>query len=235
MQTLAMKPEPAMPGGMNMLTILRLSSLIFLLALCVRSSAQELPSFEGEDELGFSIGLCYTTIPIELHPDSTLPENAALWARSGGGASLGLRYHRRLGARVKIGTQLNLVLLNNEIVYEDDEGVVIEKTLFPAAVEIPLHFSFTNRSPSNNISALFGVKLSRIIGASDEDFILGDSFMSADFGLGKEFVFPKFKVAPEIVYSFGLENLYRFSTYPEYSNYLSSLSLNQLSLKLHFY
>lgn len=212
--------------------------ILFCFLMTVKSTGAQVGENEvvtDEDLFGISIGLSYGAIQLDLISDTTLPVNAALWGRNAGGASFGFRYQKSLSQNVKVGAQLNIVLLRNDIIYEDDEGLVIEKPLYPAVLEVPLHFSFSNKKGDHNISAHFGVKLSRLVSSLDKDFILRDSFTSADFGLGKELEFKRFTMSPEITYSFGLENLYRQSSINEFSTYIQSITVNQLSLKLHFY
>ena len=83
---------------------------------------------------------------------------------------------------------------------------------------------------------MFGVKITKSLEIKlDQEFILRDSFTSAEFGLGKEFDLARFTIAPEIMYSFGLENLYRYSILPEFAENVEQLVLNQLVVRVLFY
>lgn len=149
---------------------------------------------------------------------------------------MGLVYQRQLDTRIKIRPALNLILIDNYIIYENDDGSNLRKDIFPAFVELPIHFKFTNKAPTNNISVLFGVKITKSLEIKlDQEFILRDSFTSAEFGLGKEFDLARFTIAPEIMYSFGLENLYRYSILPEFAENVEQLVLNQLVVRVLYY
>jgi hypothetical protein len=164
--------------------------------------------------------------------ETTLPDStgARIWSRNQGGLSMGLVYNKPIDERISIRPAINITFLDNVIVYEDNEGTTVQKEIFPTFIEIPIHMHF------NNISALFGVKLTKSLsGKPDSEFILRDSFTSAEFGLGKEFDLKHFRISPVVSYSFGLENLFRYSTLDAFSSSIDQLLLNQLSIRVQFY
>lgn len=187
-----------------------------------------------DDGFGFNFAFVYGQVNLQTNlPDST---GARIWAQNQGGLSMGLVYHKAIDPRISIRPQLNITFLDNIVMYEDNDGTSVQKDIFPAFVEIPIHLHFTNKALSNNISVLFGVKLTKSLnGKPDSEFILRDSFTSAEFGLGKEFELERFRIAPEVSYSFGLENLFRYSTLPAFSTGIEQLTLNQLSIRVLFY
>jgi hypothetical protein len=170
--------------------------------------------------------------------ETTLPDStgARIWSRNQGGLSMGLVYNKPIDERISIRPAINITFLDNVIVYEDNEGTTVQKEIFPTFIEIPIHMHFTNKALGNNISALFGVKLTKSLsGKPDSEFILRDSFTSAEFGLGKEFDLKHFRISPVVSYSFGLENLFRYSTLDAFSSSIDQLLLNQLSIRVQFY
>lgn len=199
------------------------------------ANAQEQPEAARKlGGFGFNLGFVYGQT--DLQTDLTSNSDERLWVQNQGGFSLGLVYHRKIDPRISIKPQLNLTLIDNFIVYENNDGTNLRKEIFPAFIELPLHLHFTNKAPNNNISALFGVKITKSLDAKlDQEFILRDSFTSAEFGLGKEFDLKNFTISPEITYSFGLENLYRYSILPEFAENVEQLVLNQLVIRVLFY
>jgi hypothetical protein len=189
---------------------------------------------KAESGFGFNIGFVYGHTKLETSLNSASDER--LWVQDQGGFTMGIAYQRQLDQRISIRPALNLTLIDNYIVYENDDGSNLRKDIFPAFIELPIHFKFTNKAPTNNISVLFGVKITKSLDAKlDQEFILRDSFTSAEFGLGKEFDLARFTIAPEIMYSFGLENLYRYSILPEFAENVEQLVLNQLVVRVLFY
>lgn len=210
---------------------MKIATTTIALLLCLCSQGQ-LENKSGG--FGFSLGLVYGQAAL----DAQVPDDpsAQLWVQNQGGASLGLLYQHKLDQRISVKGQLNLTWIDSYIVYEASDGTFLRKEVFPAYVELPIHFHFTNKAENNNISALFGIKINKSLDANlDQEFILKDSFTSAEFGLGKEFDFDRFTLAPEVTYSFGLENLYRYSILPEFGEHVEQLVLNQLSIRLLFY
>ncbi|NNE55736.1 MAG: hypothetical protein HKN32_06925 [Flavobacteriales bacterium] len=210
-------------------------SILGLLAMCASISltAQE-PVEEKKGGFGFNMGLVYgqAILKTDLGEDP----NIRIWVQNQGGVSTGVLYQHKLDHRVSVKGQLNLTWLESFVAYETNDGVSIRKEIFPAFAEIPIHLHFTNRAENNNISALFGLKISKSLDPGlDQEFILRDSFTSAEFGLGKEFDFKQFTIAPEVTYSFGLENLYRYSILPEFAENVEQLVLNQLAIRILFY
>ncbi len=206
----------------------------FLLALSVSALSFAQDKVEKRGGFGFNVGFVYGQANLK----ADLPEasESRMWVQNQGGASMGLLYHHELDSRISVKGQLNLTWLDSFVVYESSDGTFLRKEIFPTFIELPLHFHFTNKAENNNISALFGVKITKSLDTGiDQEFILRDSFTSAEFGLGKEFDLQHFSIAPEITYSFGLENLYRYSILPEFAEHVEQLVLNQLSIRLLFY
>jgi hypothetical protein len=195
--------------------------------------AQEPSVFVEDGGFGGTVGATYGFVNLGV---KDLDKSQRIWARNQSGFNAGVFYNIELDRRIRIRPGINLVILENQLVYEDESGLVIEKNIFPSYVEIPIQFVFANKDFGKNISAVFGVKLNKSLRTGrDEELIVRDSFSSAEFGIGKEFSLKHFRISPELTYSFGLENLYRYSTIPEFSDHLDYIKINQLSLRFHFY
>lgn len=186
-----------------------------------------------KDGFGVNVGAIYGHVRLGLGP---LNQGVQLRVRSHGGFTVGTIYHKQLSQRVRIRPGVQFVALKSELIYEHSDGDLVSRTLFPAYLEIPLHFIFTNKEFGNNITVLFGLKLSKsLILRADSEMILRDSFTSADFGLGKEFTLGNTRLSPELTLSLGVENLFRYSSIVAFNDNIESLYLNQLTLKLHWY
>ncbi len=185
------------------------------------------------DGFGVNAGAIYGHVRMQL---ASLNQGTQIRVRSHGGFTFGAIYHKQLSQRVRVRPGIQFVALKSVLIYEHSDGDLVSRELFPAYLEIPLHFLFTNKEFGNNITALFGVKLSKsILWHADDELILRDSFTSADFGLGKEFTLGKTRLSPELILSLGVENIFRYSTIAAFNDNIESLYLNQLTLKVHWY
>ncbi|MCB0762733.1 MAG: hypothetical protein KDC12_14495 [Flavobacteriales bacterium] len=205
----------------------------FIGVLCF---AQDTPSGkwdEVEGRIGLTASAIYGHVSLDLASVSNAP---LIYTVSKGGGSLGAVYQVRLNQKVHVRPAVQFSIINNDIVFENQNGEVIRRKFLPGFVEVPVHFIYSGSRFGRSVEALFGVKLSQsaVLRANDE-FSVRSSLWSAEFGLGKEFHIGRRQIYPEILVSLGVNNLYRYSSIEIFARHIERMVLHQIALRVSLY
>ena len=160
--------------------------------------------------------LDWTTLP---GGDPTEP--ARVWAaRPKLGASAGVFAAWHLSKSVAVRPQLVVAFTRNRLFFRAGDQTVTARDYRFADVELPVHFVFTNPKGSFPVrgSILFGGRLAwnfaqkPTVGGLE----LYSERFALDLGAGIEIGLKNLRLRPEVVYSYGLNNLNDAAETPEY-------------------
>lgn len=182
---------------------------------------------------GFHVGVNHSLLSAQTVGE--LPAGEGLRTENKPGFSLGLVAQLDFGRNIRIRPGAGMSFINPALVYQFADGQESRMDLSNVYLDFPLHFQFAHQSLTQNISILFGVRHSRAMGDVIEPTLgLRDRMNTFEVGLGKEFELPYFSISPEILYGFGMDNLFRFSTRPELDGTLDQLFLDRVQFRLVF-
>jgi Outer membrane protein beta-barrel domain len=118
-----------------------------------------------------------------------------------------------------------------------DRGRRFDRDYRFADVEVPLHFVWTNQSKKIPLrsSFLFGARIGRDFSGTDTDllYFLAER-AGLDIGLGVEVKLKKWKIQPELLYTYGLGNLHDYRNTP-YDEWIGRVEYERLGIRVLFW
>lgn len=207
-------------------------SLLLCLVISLSTAAQD----EGGMRVGYGFNIGVNHSLLSLQTVGVMEDGASLRTVNKPGLDLGLQAQLDLGESIRLRPGVNLAFVNHSLQYTYPDGASAEFQMPNAYLEVPFHFMFAHQNLTQNIAVLFGVRYSRAL-EPELNQVLGlqERFTSFEVGLGKDFDFGHFHVSPEITYTFGTQNLYRFSTTPELDGVVDQLFLDRVAFRLVFH
>ncbi len=149
-----------------------------------------------------------------LGVESVETDPEEIWAEAGRaahGGSLGIFGRWRLCRGLSVQPALSFSTLQSEVIFHPDGSQYYRFT----DVELPLHFVLTNPSEGDFFlrgSLLFGARVGWNFASQNADNL---NFLSErlalDAGLGAEIRLNRWRLQPEFVYSYGLNNIHHFT------------------------
>lgn len=166
-------------------------------------------------------------------------EIRSLEAQNKLGFSIGIMGQYHITENFAIAPQAIISFQESRLNYDFENQAQFEQTIEPANVEIPIHFVFTNQQSEKRYSpsAFLGARYIHGLATKDNvDYQLDikRNDVAIDFGTGVEIKFNKFKMKPELMYSFGLLNL-ADSNADIYTAAIDHMSRDKISFRLVFY
>ncbi len=183
---------------------------------------------------GVSAGLESQLLGIES-PDTGEPEPSRVTSeRASYGGSFGLFGRWHLWRGISVQPALAISSLRSRVLFQPAQ---VEYFRF-ADVDLPLHLVFTNTSESRfplRGSILLGARLGWNFAAQNsQNLILLRERLALDAGLGIEIRLNKWRLQPEFVYSFGLNNLHDIAN-NEYDWTVGRIVRDRLALRVLFW
>lgn len=163
---------------------------------------------------GFDAGVDVQTISLAVVRDNPSGYYAT-GGRPGVGAVAGIWSQWSITPALHIRPGLNLAYTANQVNFWSGDGLAAQRTYAFAEAELPLHFLWTGplrRLPFKNV-IVFGGRVSWNVAAEPDEApvrFLPERF-GLDLGLGAGFTWGKWTFQPELIYSFGVNNIHNFT------------------------
>ncbi|MFN4256847.1 MAG: outer membrane beta-barrel protein [Saprospiraceae bacterium] len=171
--------------------------------------------------LGALVGFESQTLDWTTLPGGDPDEPARVWAdRPKPGASIGVFGAWHLSKSVAVRPQLVAAFTRNRLFFRAGDQSVTARDYRFADLELPVHLVFTNpkgRLPVRG-SILLGGRFAWNFAQNQpaEGLRLYHERFALDLGVGLEIHFGKLRLRPEVLYSYGLNNLNDAVETPEY-------------------
>ena len=184
---------------------------------------------------GFLAGAELQTLNIQRQPLQTGRPFIPNQNLTGAGASLGIWAQWPVFAALDVRQGLQFSLLSNTIRFETPDGQSRQDQYRFADLELPFHFILSNqlqRLPAKAL-ILFGGRASWNLAAGRSGTALNllPERFAFDLGIGAGFRVGNWKVQPELMYSYGLNNLHDFQNSP-YDWAVGRVLRDRLSLRV---
>ena len=185
-------------------------------------SATGLFSQQAADSQSFSYGFVagaeLQTLNIQQQPLQSGRPFIPNQNLTGTGASLGMWAQWRVFSALEVRQGLQISLLSNAIRFETPDGQTQRDRYHFADLELPLHFVLSNQLQHLPAKALilFGGRASWNLadGRSSAALNLLPERFAVDLGIGAGFHIGNWSIQPELIYSYGLNNLHDFQNSP---------------------
>jgi hypothetical protein len=185
---------------------------------------------------GYSIGAEMQSLNIGLF--SERPTGPYITAdRPGFGAAAGIWGQWQLLPVLHLRPAVQFHYTKNTIRFWADNGVV-ERREYPfTEIEIPVHFLLTSagqRLPVKGL-ILFGGRLSGNLAAARQNVLMKllPERLGLDIGIGAGFRWGNWAIQPEIIYSYGMNNVHDFTNSP-YDWSVGRIFRDRLNLRVAF-
>jgi len=230
-----------------------LSRKIILTIACVaffcKANAQEnfqlnLPNSDAKWlHYGFTIGLHSSSFQLK-HADEFVT-NAydtvhSIMPKSSFGFSLGFLSDFRIHDQFNFRTQVRVAFSEFTTDFNLTNGDVDVQTIEATFIEVPLMIKYKSERHKNFRMYAIGGIVPGIEATgkkrkeqSDNDLLIADTNLAAEFGFGFDLYFPLFKFSPEIRFSKGLINVLKEDNFG-YSDGIKRMTTNTVSLYFHF-
>jgi len=187
----------------------KIKILLALLAIAQFAFAQA-PVSPKSHSMGILLSMDYSNLMAKSRESNNVPEYTTLETEAGWGFSMGVFYRLRLNENFAILPQAVLAFQDNKVDFRLQNQTTQKVEIQPVTVEFPIHLVFTKNfgksiSPSVALGAKYVHDISEREGDFQQDF--NRSNFALDVGGGVEIDFKKFKLKPELLYSFGMTNL----------------------------
>ncbi len=184
---------------------------------------------------GFLAGAELQTLNIQRQPLQTGRPFIPNQSLTGAGGSLGIWAQWPVFAALDVRQGLQFSFLSNTIRFETPDGQFRQDQYRFADLELPFHFILSNqlqRLPAKAL-ILFGGRASWNLadGRSGTALNLLPERFAFDLGIGAEFRVGSWKIQPELLYSYGLNNLHDFQNSP-YDWAVGRVLRDRLSLRV---
>lgn len=161
------------------------------------------------------------------------PDSPAAGAERGGtaGALAGIFGRWRLTRDLAIQSELLFSLAQNKVRFSP-EGVHEQYHFMDA--ELPLHLVLTNRAKNHILrpSLMIGGRIGWNFASNPSDRLnLYQNRTAVDIGLGAEIHLQNFHIQPEVVYSYGLNNMHNYLNTP-YDPGIKSVVRDRITLRI---
>ena len=211
--------------------------LLALLTIAQFAFAQA-PVSPKSYSMGILLGVDYSNlIAKSREPSNNVLEYTTLESERGVGFSMGIFYRWRLNENFAIVPQAVLAFQDNKVDFRLPNQTTQRVKIEPVTIEFPVHLVFTKNfgkgiSPSVSLGAKYIYDIGEREGDFQEDLKRND--LALDVGGGVEIDFKKFKMKPELLYSFGTINL-RDNTNELLNHEVGFIIRNKFSIRMMFY
>lgn len=188
--------------------------------------------------MGIILGTDFSHLQARSGPISNSPlEYTTLETEARLGFNLGILYRFQLNESFDIVPQAILSFQENTVDYRTQNQTIEKTTIQPLTVELPVHIVFTKDfdkkiSPSVSLGARYIHDITKREGDYQQDLKHND--FAIDLGGGLEINFNKFKMKPELLYSFGTTNL-RNNNNDLLDYEIGRIIRDKLSIRIVFY
>jgi len=187
----------------------KIKILLALLVITQFAFAQA-PVSPKSYSMGILLGADYGSLIAKSRAPGSILEYTTLESEKGWGFSLGVFYRLRLNDNFAIVPQAILAFQDNKVDFRLPNQTTQKVEIQPVTIELPVHLVLTkNFGKSISPSVSLGARYIYDISEKESDFQqdLKRSDFAIDIGGGVEIDFKKFKMKPELLYSFGTVNL----------------------------
>ncbi len=180
------------------------------------------PKPDNKIELGFSFGTNYSLLYLGENDPSKATRLSSV---NGLGFRLGILATLPLFPRVSLTAKPELSFNDNNLGYTNSENKQQEYEM-PTTGEIAVHVSYKLSSGSTHPYVLFGPAYKLPLTSSSSDYYqITRPALALDAGVGLEHLFKHFKIAPELRYSYNVNNISSVSGIKDVRYHVLSLSL----------
>ena len=163
---------------------------------------------------GLLAGAEFQTLNIGLQPRQPDVPLVSPQQLTGAGADFGIWGQWPISPVFKVRPALQLAHLTNTIQFEHSDGRIIRNRYRFTDIELPLHFILTDDFQRLPVKALilFGGRLSWNLAAlpAETPLKLLPERAGLDLGIGAGFRWGKWTIQPELIYSYGMNNVHDF-------------------------
>lgn len=196
---------------------------------------------------GISLGLNRSGFRTDLHRNY-LKQDSILTAESvpSTGFNLGLSATLRIGSRLELRTNPQLIFLDRVLKYNLrypdrlDNAYIIQKKVESVIVSGPLQLRFlSDRIGNFRMYMMGGVKIDYDLASNAQsrradDMVLIHKYdYGIEGGIGFKFYYPSFILTPEIKFSNGLRDMHGRRTKLNYSNVIDKINSRMIIFTLH--
>lgn len=186
----------------------KIKILLALLTIAQFAFAQT-PVSPKSHSMGILLGIDYSNLAAETR-EPNAPIIRELESERGVGFSMGIFYRWRLNKNFAIIPQAILAFQNAKVDFPLQNQTTQQLEIQPVTLEFPVHFVYTTNfnkgiNPSLSLGARYIQDITKREGDLQKDLKRND--LAFDVGGGLEIGFKKFKMKPELLYSFGTINL----------------------------
>lgn len=191
------------------------------------------PAGRQRFSFGFSAGAEFQTLNIGVlprRPDAPFVSTEKL---TGSGAGIGVWGQWPIRPVLHIRPALQFSYVSNALRFQTSDGQTRKDRYHFADLELPLHFLLTDhfrRLPLQGV-ILFGGRVSWNLAGSGAALRLLPERLGLDIGIGAGFRWGKWHVQPELIYSYGLNNLHDFRNSP-YDRAVGRVLRDRISLRM---
>ncbi|MCK6691323.1 MAG: outer membrane beta-barrel protein [Thermoanaerobaculia bacterium] len=209
-----------------------LTAFLMFFALCAFGQDAERQRFF----YGYSFGAEMQSLNIGLF--SERPNGPYITSdQPGFGASAGVWGQWRLLPVLQVRPALQLHYTRNTIRFWADNGEV-ERRQYPfTELEIPIHFLLTSALRQMPVQGLilFGGRMSANLAAGRQNVLMKllPERLGLDIGIGASFRQGDWTIQPELIYSYGMNNVHDFTNSP-YDWTVGRIFRDRLSLRISF-
>ncbi|MBK6931756.1 MAG: hypothetical protein IPH12_13180 [Saprospirales bacterium] len=184
---------------------------------------------------GISVGAEFQTLNVGALPQDLGTPFVSTQNLTGSGAGAGIWAQWPILPVLHVRPALQFSYTSNTLRFQRTDGQVRKDLFRFAEIELPLHFLLTDdfrRLPLQGV-ILFGGRISWNLAASGPEAALRllPERLGLDIGIGAGFHWGKWRVEPEFVYSYGLNNVHDFQNTP-YDRSVGRILRDRLSVRI---
>ncbi len=187
---------------------------LWLLLLSSLGSFGQNSNVDGQFVYGFSVGAEFQTLNIGIQPQRPNAPIVLTERLTGIGAGLGLWGQWPVLPVLFVRPGVQFSQMYNTIQFEHPDGQITRDRYTFSDLELPLHFILTDYLQRLPVKALilFGGRVSWNLAAFDlaHPLKLLPERAGLDIGVGAGFSWGRWMIQPEIIYSYGLNNVHDF-------------------------